>query len=155
MDKISHEKRIEVARRLILKHSYSEIEQSIGVSHGSISTIIKQLRAGQLIIPGVLSEQVSNFRQLSIDLTKKELGPSQALLGITLFERFTEIGIEPPQFDQWAKLVQLCSPDDFSSKDFFEAALHLHELEEAAGKPFHYIADDYKSLTHNAGERES
>ncbi|MBA7466790.1 hypothetical protein ES707_01982 [subsurface metagenome] len=155
MDKLSNEKRIEVAQLFILNHSYSEIEQITGVSHGSISTIIKQLLAGQLIIPGVPSEEVSNLRKLSIDLTKNDLVPSQALLGITLFERFTELGIEPSQFDQWAKLVQLYSPDDFPTKDFFEAALHLHELEEAEGKPFQDIADEYKSFKQKAGEMES
>ena len=155
MDKLSMEKKIEVARLFILNHSYSEIMEITGVSHGSISTIIKQLLAGQLIIPGVPSEEVSNLRQLSIVLAKKDLEPSQALLGITLFERFTELGIEPVQFDQWAKLVQLCSPNDFPAKDFFEAALHLHELEEAEGKPFQEIANEYKNLKQKVGEMKS
>lgn len=155
MDKLSNEKKIEVARLFILNNSYAEIGKKTGASHGSISTIIKHLLAGQLIIPGVPSEEVSNLRQLSIDLAKNDLEPSQALLGITLFKRFTELGIEPPQFDQWAKLVQLCSPNDFPAKDFFEAALHLHELEEAEGKPFQDIANEYKSLKQKVGEKES
>ena len=155
MDKLSNEKKIEVARLFILNNSYAEIGKKTGVSHGSISTIIKQLLAGQLIIPGVPSEEVSNLRQLSINLAKKGLEPSQALLGITLFERFTELGIEPPQFDHWAKLVEMYSPDDFPAKDFFEAALHLHELEEAEDKPFQEIANEYKSLKQKVGEMES
>jgi len=155
VDKLSSEKKIEVSQLFILNHSYAEIEKETGVSHGSISTIIKQLLAGQLIIPGVPSEKVSNLRQLSIDLAKKGLEPSQALLGITLFERFTELGIEPPQFDHWAKLVEMYSPDDFPAKDFFEVALHLHELEEAEGKPFQEIANEYKSLKQKVGEMES
>ena len=155
MDKLSSEKKIEVSQLFILNHSYAEIEKKTGVSHGSISTIIKHLLAGQLTIPGVPSEKVSNLRQLSIDLAKKGLEPSQALLGITLFERFTELGIEPAQFDHWAKLVEMYSPDDFPAKDFFEAALHLHELEEAEGKPFQEIDNEYKSLKQKVGEMES
>ncbi len=155
MDKLSAEKKMEVARLFILNHTYSEIEKKTGVSHGSISTIIKKLLAGQLIIPGVPSEEVSNLHQLSINLAKKGFGPSQALLGITFFERFTELGIEPPQFDHWAKLVKKYSPDDSPAKDFFETALHLHELEEAEGKPFQEIANEYKSLKQKVGEMES
>ena len=155
MDKLSNEKKIEVALLFILNNSYTEIEKKTGVSHGSISTIIKQLMAGQLIIPGVPSEEVSNLRQLSINLAKKGLEPSQALLGITLFERFTELGIEPLQFDHWAKLVEMYSPDDFPAKDFFEAALHLHEVEEAEGKTFQEIANEYKNLKQKVGEMES
>ena len=155
MDKLSNEKKIEVARLFILNHSYSKIEKEIGISHGSISTIIKHLLAGQLIIPGVPSEEVSNLRQLSINLAKKGLEPSQALLGITFFERFTELGIEPPQFDHWAKLVKKYSADDSPAKDLFEAALHLHELEESESKPFQDIANEYKSLKQKVGEMES
>jgi len=77
------------------------------------------------------------------------------MIGITLFERFTALGIEPPQFDHWAELVEIYSPDDFPAKDFFEAALHLHELEEAEGKPFQEIANEYKSLKQKIGEMES
>ncbi|MBA7641355.1 hypothetical protein ES703_49032 [subsurface metagenome] len=152
MAKISNEKKIEVARLFILNHSYSEIMEITGVSHGSISTIIKQLLAGQLIIPGVPSEEVSNLHQLSINLAKKGLESSQALLGITFFERFTELGIEPTQFDQWSKLVKVFAPDDFPAKDFFEAALNLHKLEEAEDKPFQEIAQEYTSMLQKVGE---
>ncbi len=155
MDKLSSEIKIEVAQLFILNHSYAEIEKKTGVSHGSISTIIKQLLAGQIIIPEVPSEEVSNLHQLSIELAKNDLELSQALLGITLFKRFTELGIEPAQFDHWAKLVKMYSPDDSPAKDFFEAALHLHELEEAEGKPFQEIANEYKSLKQKIGEIES
>lgn len=155
MDKLSSEKKIEVSQLFILNNSYAEIAKKTEISHGSISAIIKQLLAGQLIIPGVPSEEVSNLRQLSIYLAKKGLEPSQALLGITLFERFTELGIEPPQFDHWAKLVEMYSPDDFPAKDFFEAALHLHEIEEAEGKPFQEIANEYTTLKQKVGEIES
>jgi chromosome segregation ATPase len=155
VDKLSSEKKIEVSQLFILNNSYAEITKKTGVSHGSISTIIQQLLAGQLIIPGTPSEEVSNLHQLSIDLVKNDLEPSQALLGITLYKRFTELGIVPAQFDQWAKLVQLCSTDDFPAKDFFEAALHLHELEEAEGKPFQEIANEYNSLKQKVGEMES
>ncbi|MFC2047597.1 hypothetical protein ACFLTK_04925, partial [Chloroflexota bacterium] len=155
MEKLSSEIKIEIARLFILNHSYAEIEKKTGVSHGSISTITKQLLAGQIIIPGVPSGEVSNLRQLSIELAKKNLEPSQALLGTTMFERFTELGIEPAQFDQWAKLVKLCSSDDFPAKDFSEAALHLHELEETEGKPFQEIANEYKSLKQKVGGIES
>jgi len=83
VDKLSSEIKIEVARLFILNHSYAEIEKKTGVSHGSISTITKQLLAGQLIIPGVPSEEINNLHQLLIELKKKGLEPSQALLGTT------------------------------------------------------------------------
>jgi len=140
---ISHEKKLEVARLYLLGYTYEKIEKETGVSHGSISNIIKELLAGQLTIPGVPTDKVNALRQLSVELAKKGLDSSQALLGVTLFERFTELGVEPSQLEQWSKLVKLYAPEDITAKDFFQAALHLHELEEAAGKPFPQIAEEY------------
>lgn len=146
MDGIGHEKRLEVARYYILGLTYAEIEQKAGVSHGSVANVFKELEAGKLNVPGVASDEVSDLRQLSIELKKKGLQPSQALLGVTLFDRFTQLGIAPSQVDQWSKLVKKFSPDGFPAKEFFEAALHLHELEVAQGKLFQDIAREYTSL---------
>ena len=125
MTEISHENRLEVAMLYLRGNTYKEIETKTGLSHGSISNIVNKLLSGQLVIPGVPSDEVSDLHQLSVDLKKKNLEPSQALLGFTLFEKFKELGIVPSQFDQWSKLVKVCVPDDFPAKDFFEAALNL------------------------------
>lgn len=116
MDPIQHEKRLEVSRLYLLGYSYSEIEKKVGVSHGSIVNIIKELEAGHLTVPGVASDEVNDLHQLSSDLTKKGLEPSKALLGITFFERFAELGVAPSQVDQWFKLVKIFSLKIFRSK---------------------------------------
>jgi chromosome segregation ATPase len=140
---ISHEKKLEVARLYLLGYTYEKIEEESKVSHGSIANIVKELLAGKLIIPGVPADKVNDLHQLSIVLVKKGLDPSQALLGITLFERFSELGIEPSQLDRWSEQVELYAPEDITAKDFFQAALHLHELEEAEGKPFQEFEQEY------------
>ncbi len=152
MDTISHEKRLEVAQLYLLGYTYAEIEKKTGVSHGSISNIVNELQAAQLTIPGVSSDKVNDLHQLSVVLTKNGLEPSQALLGLTLFNKFNELGIVPSQFDQWSNLVKIFTPDDFPAKDFFEAALNLHKLEEAENKPFQEIAQEYTSMLQKVGE---
>ena len=109
---ILHEKRMEVAMLHILGHKYAEIEKKTGISHGSISNIVKELQTDQLIIPGVSSDEVNYLHQLSVVLTKNGLEPSQAMLGINMYKRFTELGIVPSQFDQWSKLVMVYAQDD-------------------------------------------
>jgi len=152
---ISHKNRVEVARLYLLGYTYAEIEKKTSVSHGSISNIVNELLSGQLVIPGVPSDEVSDLHQLSVVLKKKNLEPSQALLGLTMFLKSNELGIVPSQFDQWSELVNVFAPDGFPAKDFFEVALHLHELEEAAGKPFQEIEQEYTSLQQKVGEMES
>ena len=84
MAEISHENRLEVARLYLRGNTYKEIETETGLSHGSISNIVNKLLSGQLVIPGVPSDEVSDLHQLSVDLKKKGLEPSQALLGLNL-----------------------------------------------------------------------
>ena len=107
MAEISHPKRLEVAMLYLRANTYTEIEKKTGVSHGTISNIAKDLLSDQFIIPGILSDEVSDLHQLSVDLKKDDLEPSQALLGITMFMKFNELGIVPSQFGQWSELVKV------------------------------------------------
>ena len=75
MDPIPHEKKLEVCQQYILGYTYSEIEKKTGVSHGSIVNYIKELEAGQLVIPGVATDEVHDLHQLSIYLAKKNHEP--------------------------------------------------------------------------------
>jgi predicted nucleic acid-binding Zn-ribbon protein len=152
MDPIPHEKKLEVCQQYILGYTYSEIEKKTGVSHGSIVNYIKELEAGQLVIPGVATDEVHDLHQLSIYLAKKNHEPSKALLGIALFEKFTELGIDLSKMEQWAKLVQVFSPKDFPAKEFFEAALKLHQLEVTEGKPFEVLAGEYAGMKQQSGD---
>ncbi len=154
MDGISHEKRMEVARLYLLGYSYADVGKMIGVSHGSISNIIKELLSGQLTIPGITSDMIDDLHQLSVDLKKTSLEPSQALLGLTFFKKFNELGIEPAHLNQWSKLVKVFAPDDFPAKDFFETALHLRKLEGTEGKLFQEIVQEYTDLQQKVGEME-
>lgn len=95
MREISRTKKPEVAQFHVLGCPYSDIENATGVSHGSIVNIVKELECGKLTIPGTLFNQINDLRQLSLELKKKGLDPSQALLGILLFDRFQNLEITP------------------------------------------------------------
>jgi len=147
MKEISRAKKIEVAQYYILGYPYGDIENRAGVSHGSIVNIVKEIEGGKLTVPGVPIDQVNDLRQLSFDLKKKGLEPSQALLGISFFERFQQLGIVPEHLSRWSELVKTFAPADFPAKDLFDEAMRLHELEESEGKPFEELAGEYKSLS--------
>ncbi len=147
MKELTNTQRLEAAQYYLLGHSYKEIEDETGVSHGSVVNIVKEIDDGRLTIPGVPVDQVSDLRQLSLDLKKKGLKASQALLGITFFERHQELGITPEDLSRWSELVKAFAPADFPAKDFFESAMRLHELEENEGKPFEELAEQYRRLS--------
>jgi len=146
MREISRAKKLEIAQYYILGYPYSDIENRTGVSHGSVANIVKELEDGKLITPGTSFDQVNDLRQLSFDLKKKGLEPSQALLGLILFDRLRVLEITPELVDKWSELAKKLLPVDFSAKDFLEAALRLDELEKHEGKPFATLAEEYVRL---------
>jgi len=145
MTEISRSKRLEVAQYYLLGYTYREIEEETGISHGSIANIVSELENGDLIIPSTLFDQVNDLRQLSSDLKKRALKPSQALLGITFLKRLRESQITPEHLEVWSELVSRFIPPDFPVKEFFEAARRLNDLETSQGKSFETITEEYKN----------
>jgi len=145
MKEITRTKRLEVAHYYLLGYTYREIEEETGISHGSIANIVSEIENGDLIIPGTSFDQVNDLRQLSSDLIKSGLKPSQALLGITFLQRLQSLQITPEDLEAWSELVKKLLPPDFPVKEFFEAARRLHDLEINQGKSFETITEEYKS----------
>jgi chromosome segregation ATPase len=152
MKEISRAKKLEVAQYYILGHLYSDIENRSGVSHGSVVNIVKELECGKLTIPGSSFDQVNDLRRLSLELKKKGLEPSQALLGILSFDRLRALEVTPELMNKWAELTRRLLPADFPAKDFIEAALRFDELEKSEGKPFAALAAEYVRLKKGVDE---
>lgn len=146
MRELARATKLEVAQYYLLGHSYKEIEEGTGVSHGSISNIVHEIEQGNLTIPGIPFDQVNDLRQLSLDLREKSLEPSQALLGLVFSERLRTLGITPEYLDNWAEVIKQFTQPDFTPRDFLEAALRLHELEGSQGKPYETLAEEYARL---------
>ena len=145
MNEITRTKRLEVAHYYLLGFTYREIEEETGISHGSIANIVSEIENGSLTIPGTSFDQVNDLRQLSFDLKKSALKPSQALLGITFLKKLQDLQITPEHLEAWSKLVNRLLPLDFPEKEFFESARRLHDLETSQGKSFETITEEYKS----------
>jgi len=142
---ITRTKRLEVAHYYLLGYTYREIEEETGISHGSIANIVSEIENSDLIIPGTSFDQVNDLRQLSFDLKKSTLKPSQALLGITFLKKLQRLQIMPEHLEAWSKLVNRLLPPDFPVNEFFESARRLHDLEISQGKSFETITEEYKS----------
>jgi phage shock protein A len=155
MKELAVNKRLEVARLYILGLSYKEIEEEIGVSHGSIVNIVKEIESGKLDIPGTPLDRVNDLRQLSSDLKKKGLSTSQALLGLSFFERIQGLGIDPEYLERWSQLMRELTEAESSAADFLNAALRLHQLEEKEGKIYEVLIEEYEKAKEDLGHLES
>ena len=145
MNEITRAKRLEVAHYYLLGYTYREIEEETGISHGSIANIVSEIENGSLTIPGTSFDQVNDLRQLSFDLKKSGLKPSQALLGITFLKKLQDLQITPEHLEAWSELVKKLLPPDFPVKEYFESARRLHDLEISHGRSFETITEEYKS----------
>jgi len=145
MKEITRTKRLEVAHYYLLGSTYKEIEEETGISHGSIANIVSELEDGDLNIPGTTSDQVNDLRELSFDLKKSGLKPSQALLGITFLRELHDLQIAPEYLEGWSELVKRFLPPEVPAQEFFETARRLHDLEISQGKSFETITEEYKS----------
>ena len=145
MKEITRTKRLEVAHYYLLGSTYREIEEETGISHGSIVNIVSEIENGDLIIPGTSFDQVSDLRQLSFDLKKSTLKPSQALFGITFLKKLQDLQITPEHLEAWSSLVKKLLPPDFPAEEYFDSARRLHDLEISQGKSFETITEVYKS----------
>ena len=145
MNEITRTKRLEVAHYYLLGYTYREIEEETDISHGSIANIISEIENSSLTIPGTSFDQINDLRQLSSNLKKSSLKPSQALLGITFLQRLQSFQITPEHLEAWSELIKKLLPPDFPVNEFFESARRLHDLETSQGKSFETITEEYKS----------
>jgi predicted nucleic acid-binding Zn-ribbon protein len=152
MKEISRDKRLEVAQYYLLGHTYKEIEAQTGVSHGSITNIVQELENGKLEIPGTPFDQVNDLRHVSLDLKKKGLSTSQAVLGLLIFEKVHDLDIVPEQFDQCSQLITKFNQPDFPAGDFLRAALKLCQLEKSEGKTFEIVTEEYEKAKEKLGK---
>ncbi len=152
MKELTRTKRLEVSQYYLLGYTYKEIEEETGASHGSIANIVSEIENGILTIPGTPFDQVNDLRQLSSDLRKRGIEPSQALLGILFFDRLRALGVTPEHLDTWSELIKELTSPDFPVKVFFEAAMRLRELEESQGKRFESLTSEYTRLSQGMEE---
>jgi len=145
MNEITRTKRLEVAHYYLLGYTYREIEEETGISHGSIANIVSEIENSALNIPGTSFDQINDLRQLSSDLKKSGLKPSQTLLGITFLQRLQSFQITPEHLEAWSELIKKLLPPDFPVNEFFESARRLHDLETSQDKSFETITEEYKS----------
>jgi chromosome segregation ATPase len=151
MKELEGNKKLEVARLYILGLSYKEIEKETGVSHGSIVNIVKEIEGGKLDIPGTPFDQVNELHQLSSDLKKNGLSTSQALLGLSFFERALALSIFPEHLERWAQLMNRLTVTESSVADFLNAALRLHQLEDTEGKAYELLIEEYEKVEEDLG----
>ncbi len=143
MKEVPRRKRMEVAILYLTGHTYRQIEEETGVSHGSVANVIRELEEGALTIPGVATDEVDDLHQLALEIKSRGLTTSQALIGLSFFQQMRALEITPVDIQLWSRLVQELKLPDFPVRDFLNTAMRLHQLEVTQGKSFEVLIREY------------
>jgi DNA repair exonuclease SbcCD ATPase subunit len=120
---------------------YDQIARRTMLSTGSVANIVREAREGKFKELKDLSEQIDGLRELSAELRKKNLTVSQALLGLSFYERLSQLGIEPIVLGSWIKMCHEVSSSDYPIQEFMAAALRLKELEHQKGMTYEDLVE--------------
>ena len=94
MDKLTTQKKLNIIRLYFTGLSYDEIAVKTGISTGSITNIITDLKAGRIPEAADVVEQVELLRELSTDLKHSNLTLGQCVIGIVVLNRIKECGLD-------------------------------------------------------------
>ena len=95
MPELNFRKRLRVVELLLQGHSYQTISERVGVSKGTVSNVINEVRNGQLPTVRGLEDQVDGLREVATQVQRNGLSLSQAAVGLTAFRGFAALGIAP------------------------------------------------------------
>jgi DNA repair exonuclease SbcCD ATPase subunit len=133
--------------------SYSEIGAKVGVSKGTISNVITDLKSGKFAEAGDVSEQIELLHDLAIDLKKYRMTAGQAVAGVNALTRLHELGLEAIDLER-VKDLSRSLPPDTALPGFIKAALAFDETYRRTGLSFEELETKLAELEETASRLE-
>jgi uncharacterized protein YoxC len=133
--------------------SYSEIAAKVGVSKGTVSNVVADLKAGKFPEAGDVSEQIELLHDLAIDLKKYRITAGQAVAGVNTLTRLHELGLEPTDLER-VKDMSRSLPPDAALPGFIKAALAFDKTYRRTGISFEELEIKIAELEETASRLE-
>lgn len=146
MRELTQKKKLEIIRLFLNGDTFDQISTGADVGKGSVVNVVNDLKAGRFPTLADVAELADALRELSVEMKKKNIGVSQAVLGITFFSRLTELGIPPDKLSSWVDMCRKISPADTPLEEFTTAALELLRLSRETGESYEATAARWSKL---------
>ena len=124
-------------------YPYDEIAGKVGIAKGSVVNIIKELKEGKYPEFTSALDILDELRDLSVRLRKNNISISQAIIGLSFYERLRFV--EPDKLDNFIRMCKRISPPEFPIEKFVSAAISLCKLEEKLGKSYDEAIKDLEN----------
>ena len=154
MEKLSVEKQLSMIKMYLSGLPYDEISAKAGVSKGSVSNLVADLKAGRILDAQEPVEQLELLRELAIDLRRLKLTPGQAVTGTAIVSRLQELSIEPGDIEHWAVMCRHLAPQGTEAPAFVRVALALEEVTGRTGLNVEALEDKVRGLEQEAARLE-
>ena len=153
MEKLTTQKKVAVVKQYLSGLSYDEIAAKTGISKGSISNIITELKAGAIPEAANLAEQIEMLRELSTDLKQSKLTPGQCIIGAAVLNRINECGLDPADIDRWPLILKSSGNADHVP-EFIRLVYDIQEVMKKTGVGLEELHDNVQATEKKAAELE-
>lgn len=113
--------------------AYDEVAEKLGISKGSMVSIIDDFRQGRLPLPPNITEYVDALRQLAVEMRKSNTGTAQLLSCLRIHSKLKKMGVGIEDTEDWLEVCQDIGSQSAQSSSFAQAALKLTRLKKEHG----------------------
>lgn len=132
MEKLTAKKRLTVVKQYLSGLSYNEIAAKTGTSKGTVANVVTELKAGVFPEAADITEHIDELRELSLDLKKFKLTPTQCAVGLALLARLNECGLDPGDMDRWPWILKSLKTED-QAQEFVGLIYSIQEVQQGTG----------------------
>lgn len=153
MERLTAKKKLAVVRLYFSGLSYDEIAAKCGVSKGTVSNIVTELKAGTVPEAADAGEHIELLRELSIDLKQSNLTPGQCAVGLILLTRIRDCGLDPADIDCWPMILKAVRNED-DAREFVRLIYSIQEVQQRSGLGIEALDKKVHELEKKAADLE-
>lgn len=154
MELLSTKKRLQVIQLYFSGISFDQISLKTGISKGSVTNIVNELKAGNFPEAADLTDQIQTLRDLAVDLEKLKLTAAKSAVGSALLKRTYELNMDPADMERWPLLLNSIKSQD-DAQELMEAAYSVRGIQQETGLSLSALEDKVKNISEKAKEFEN
>ena len=154
MELLSTKKRLQVIQLYFSGISFDQISLKTGVSKGSVTNIVNELKAGNFPEAADLTDQIQTLRDLAVDLEKLKLTAAKSAVGIALLKRTYELNLDPADMERWPLLLNSIKSQD-DAQALIDVAYIVRGIQQETGLSLPALEDKVNNLGEKAKELET
>lgn len=132
MERLSAKKKDAIIGQYLLGMAYDAIASKSGVSKGTVANIVAELKTGKFPEAAGVAEQIEQLRELAFDLKRANLTPGQCAVGLMVFNRINECGLDPADIDRWPDILKSIKNAD-EAQEFVRLVYSIREVQQRTG----------------------